>query len=200
MSETKYAKPLPEPTIATQPFWDAAREHRLLLQRSQKTGALVYYPRGLSPFGADDSLDWVEASGRGTVYAFTIARRPTAPQWSADCPYVIAIVQLEEGPRLTANILGCAVDDVRIGMPVVVRFEDVTPEVTLVQFEPAQPAAAEASPTTVAKAAVAASVAASAVSPQPAPPPAAAHLASKPQASTHATPAPDVEVEAPDTG
>ena len=177
-ASTPYTKPLPEPTPATRPYWDAAREHRLVLQRSKGTGKFVYYPRAFSPFSADDELEWVEVSGRGTVYAFTVARRPTAPQWTPDCPYVIAIVELEEGPRLTANILGCEVDDVRVGMPVSVRFEDVTPEVTLVQFEPRTVAAeppVERQTTQIAPApAVEATV----------PPAAAAHLSPKPQAST----------------
>ncbi len=132
-----YAKPLPEPTPVSQPFWDAAREHKLVLQRSKKTGRFVYYPRSVSPFGPDDELEWTEVSGRGTVYSYTVARRPTAPQWANEGPLIIVIVQLAEGPHLTANLLGCAPDDVRIGMPVVASFEDVTPEVTLVQFRPA---------------------------------------------------------------
>ena len=132
-----YDKPLPEPTAVSQPFWDAAKEHRLVLQRSKKTGKFVYYPRNVSPFGPNDDLEWQEVSGRGTVYSCTVARRPTAPQWANEGPYVIAIVELEEGPHLTANILGCAPDDVRIGMAVTASFEDVTPEVTLVQFRPA---------------------------------------------------------------
>jgi uncharacterized OB-fold protein len=63
----KYSKPLPRPRGASRPFWDAAREHRLLIQRSQKTGLHVFYPRVVSPFGANDVLEWVEVSGRGTV-------------------------------------------------------------------------------------------------------------------------------------
>lgn len=133
---TPYMKPLPESTPASQPFWDAAKEHRLVLQRSKKTGKYVYYPRAVSPWGPGDELEWSEVSGRGKVFSFTIARRPTAPQWANDAPYVIAIVELDEGPRMTANIIGCAPEDVRIGMLVVASFEDVTPEVTLVQFRP----------------------------------------------------------------
>lgn len=132
-----YMKPLPTPTTTTQPFWDAAREHRLLVQRSRNTGRRVFYPRIVSPFGPDDELDWVEASGRGTVYSFTVARRATAPQWAGDVPYVIAIVELEEGGHMTTNIVECDVESVRIGMPVAAVFEDVTPEVTLVKFKPA---------------------------------------------------------------
>ncbi len=132
-----YSKPLPTPTPTSQPFWDAAKEHRLIIQRSRRTGRRVFYPRLVSPYGPDDELEWVEASGRGIVYSFTVARRPTAPQWGEECPYVIAIVELEEGGHLTTNIVECDPDTVRIGMPVTVVFDDVTPEVTLVKFKPA---------------------------------------------------------------
>lgn len=132
-----YTRPLPEPNAVSQPFWDAAKEHRLVLQRSKKTGRYVYYPRAVSPFGANDELTWTPVSGRGIVCSFTIARRPTAPQWAEDGPYVIAIVRLEEGPHLTTNIVGCDPDAVRIGMQVVAEFADVTAEVTLVHFRPA---------------------------------------------------------------
>ena len=132
-----YTKPLPEPTPATQPFWDALREHKLKLQRSKKTGKVIYYPRLVSPYGPKDTLEWVECSGRGTVYSFTIARRPTAPQWGGEGDLAIAIVELEEGARLTANILNCAPEAVKVGMQVKALFVDVTPECTLLQFEPA---------------------------------------------------------------
>lgn len=131
-----YLKPLPDPSPASRPFWEGARQHKLRIQRSRQTGRYVFYPRNVSPFGARDELEWVDASGRGTVYAFTVARRATAPQWEADVPYVIAIVALEEGPHLTTNIVGCTPEAVRIGMPVVAVFDDVTPEVTLVKFAP----------------------------------------------------------------
>ena len=132
-----YLKPLPDPTPATQPFWDALKEHKLKLQKSKKTGNVIYYPRSVSPHGPKDTLEWVECSGLGTVYSYTIARRPTAPQWSADGDYAIAIIELDEGARLTANIVGWPPNQVRIGMKVKAVFTDVTPEVTLLQFEPA---------------------------------------------------------------
>lgn len=132
-----YTKPLPEPTEVSRPFWEAAREGRLLVQRSKRTGKTVFYPRGVSPWGPDDELEWVQASGRGTVYSFTVARRPTAPQWAGDGPYVIAIVELEEGAHMTTNIVGCTPEEVRIGMAVEAVFDAVTPEVTLVKFRPA---------------------------------------------------------------
>lgn len=131
-----YTKPLPDPTAASKPFWDAAREHRLLIQRSKKTGKAVFYPRLVSPFGPDDELEWLEASGHGTVYSYTVAHRPTAPQWAADPPYVIAIVELDEGAHMTTNIVGCDPGAVQIGMRVVAVYDDVTPDVTLVKFRP----------------------------------------------------------------
>ncbi|MCA9829534.1 MAG: Zn-ribbon domain-containing OB-fold protein [Dehalococcoidia bacterium] len=131
-----YGKPLPEPNTISKPYWDAAKEHRLVLQRSRKTGRFVFYPRAVSPFGADDTLEWVDACGRGTVYSYTVARRATSPQWNGDEPYVIAIVALDEGVHMTANIIDCSPDSVRIGLPVEVAFMDVTPEVTLVQWRP----------------------------------------------------------------
>jgi len=131
-----YLKPLPEPTRVSQPFWDAARAGKLLIQRSKKTGKAVHYPRPVSPFGPDDELEWFEASGRGTVYTYTVARRPTAPQWANEPPLVIAIVELEEGVHMTTNIIDCDPSDVRIGLPVAAVFDAVTPETTLVKFRP----------------------------------------------------------------
>ena len=131
-----YTKPLPEPGEVSQPFWDGLREHKILLQRSKTTGKVIYYPRLVSPHGPKDTLEWVECSGNGIVYSYTVARRPTAPQWADDGDYAIAIVELDEGARLTANIVNCPVDDVKVGMKVRAVFQDVTDEVTLLQFEP----------------------------------------------------------------
>ncbi|MEO8538632.1 MAG: Zn-ribbon domain-containing OB-fold protein [bacterium] len=133
---TSYNRPLPEPTAVTQPFWDGLKQHKLMLQRSKKGKTTIYYPRSVSPFGPKDELTWVECSGKGEVYSFTVARRPTAPQWSDAGPYVIAIVELNEGARVTANIVECPPENVQIGMKVEAVYEDVTPEVTLLQFRP----------------------------------------------------------------
>lgn len=135
--DSTYARPLPEPTEVTQPFWDGLKAHKLVLQRSRKARRAIYYPRSVSPFGPKDELTWKECSGLGSVYSFTVARRPTAPQWADAGDYVIAIVEIEEGARITANVVNCDPGSVRIGMRVRAVFQDVTPEVTLLQFEPA---------------------------------------------------------------
>jgi hypothetical protein len=128
-------KPLPHPTPLTQPFWDAAKQHRLVLPR-RKDGTYFWYPRTLEPGTLTAGWDWAPASGRGVVYSFTVDRRGTAPAFAAGAPYVIAIVELAEGPHFTTNIVGCAPGDVRIGMPVEAVFEDVTAEIALVKFRP----------------------------------------------------------------
>lgn len=128
--------PLPVPTPTTQPFWDGAREGRLMLQRDRSTGEPFFYPRALAPGTLSDDLEWFEASGRGTVFSYTVDRRGSAPAFQAKAPYVIAIVELEEGPRITTNIVGCEIEDVHIGMPVEVAYEPVNDDITLVKFRP----------------------------------------------------------------
>ncbi len=128
-------KLLPRPTPLTQPYWDAAREHRLVIPR-RSDGTYFWYPRVLAPGTLDADWTWAKVRGRGTVYSFTIDRRGTAPGFAADGPYVIAIVELEEGPHFTSNIVGCPIDDVRIGMPVEAVYDDIADGITLVHFRP----------------------------------------------------------------
>jgi uncharacterized OB-fold protein len=96
-------KLLPEPTPITRPFWEAARKHVLSLQRCDKCAEYVFYPRGLCSHCGSAELTWTEVSGRGTVYSFTVARRPTMVGFPDEVPYVIAIVELDEGPRMTTK-------------------------------------------------------------------------------------------------
>ena len=84
-----------------------------------------------------EDLEWVSVSGRGTVYTFTIVRRAMIPAFQAEVPYVFAIVELEEGPRLATNIVRCDPESVRVDMPVKAHYDDVTEEISLLKFEPA---------------------------------------------------------------
>ena len=110
------------------------REHRLLIQRCAGCGALRHPPRPMCP--RCQSLEWdtVEATGRGTVYSFVIPHHPPLP-WFPE-PYVVALVDLEEGTRLVSNVVGIAPDAVTIGMPVQVRYEHFEGDVVLPLFEP----------------------------------------------------------------
>ncbi len=133
-----YTKPLPQPNEVSQPFWDAAKRHELQIQRCNACGTHIFYPREACAECLSPDLIWIPVSGKGTLYSYTIAQAPTHPAFAEDVPYVIAIVELEEGPRITTNLVGCQPDQVTIGMPVVASFEEVTPEMTLVKFRPGQ--------------------------------------------------------------
>lgn len=132
-----YKKPLPRPTAVSKPFWEAAKRHELQIQRCGSCGAHIFYPREVCAECLSSDLSWVTVSGKGTVYSYTIAQAPTHPAFAEDVPYVVAIVELAEGPHITTNITGCPPDAVRVGMPVVATFDDVTPDITLVKFRPA---------------------------------------------------------------
>jgi len=130
-----YERPLPKPTPTSRPFWDAAKRHELQLQRCGGCRAFIYYPRDRCPHCLSDQLEWQPVSGKGTVYSYTTVRRASTRSFS-DKPYVLAIVELDEGVRITTNIEAPS-ESVKIGMPVTVFFDDVTPERTLVKFKPA---------------------------------------------------------------
>jgi hypothetical protein len=116
-------RPLPWPTPSTRAFFDAALEHRLLLPHCPRDGPF-YYPRTHCPACLGTDWTWREASGRGRVHAFTIDRLGHTPGLASQAPYVVAIVELEEGPRMTARITGCSPDEVRVDLPVTVAFEE----------------------------------------------------------------------------
>ncbi|HZO81782.1 MAG TPA: Zn-ribbon domain-containing OB-fold protein [Candidatus Binataceae bacterium] len=131
---SEYRKPLPRPTPTSAPFWAAARRHELTLQRCGNCRKFIYYPRERCPHCFSERLGWERVSGRGKVYSYTVVRRASSRAF--DRPYVLAIVELDEGVRMTTNI-EAPPENVRIGMPVAVCFDDVTPEHTLVKFKPA---------------------------------------------------------------
>ena len=133
---SKLRKPLPRPDPVSAPFWEAAKEGRLQIQRCQACGAYVFYPREVCSECLAPELEWVYASGRGTLYSFTIARASTHPAFSDDVPYVIAIVELEEGPRITTNIIDCPEEKIRIGMALQATFPQVDDSQVLVKFRP----------------------------------------------------------------
>ena len=133
---SKLRKPLPRPDPVSAPFWEAAKEGRLQIQRCQACGAYVFYPREVCSECLAPELEWVHVSGKGTLYSFTIARAPTHPAFSDDVPYVIAIVELEEGPRITTNIIDCPEEKIRIGMALQATFPQVDDSQVLVKFRP----------------------------------------------------------------
>ena len=110
-------RPAPVPYHFSKPFWDAAREGKLLLQYDPDAGKYQFYPRPISVFGGRRNLEWREASGKGTVYTYTVSRR-APPPFKNVSPFVIATVELPEGVRIMTNLINCPPDRVKIGMPV----------------------------------------------------------------------------------
>jgi uncharacterized OB-fold protein len=119
-------RPLPELDHVSATYWGAAARGELLFQECPACGHRQFYPRAMCTACAADTA-WRRASGRGTVHTFTIIRQNLAPPWRQWLPYVVAMVELEEGPRMMSNITHCEVDDVCVGLPVacyMVRVDD----------------------------------------------------------------------------
>jgi len=136
-------KVLPAPAPAVLPevkaFWDATAEGRLVLPRCTECQTLIWFPRPFCPNCASTSVEWVPASGRGSVYSYTVNRRGVAdlPAYRDAGVYVLAYVELEEGPRMMTNIVDCDPDSVRIGQKVELVFHDTGQGTALPRFKPA---------------------------------------------------------------
>jgi uncharacterized OB-fold protein len=130
-------KPIPPIQPWAEPFWAAAREEKLLIQHCRGCDRYVFYPRLQCPACFSAKLEWIEACGRGRVYTYSVVLNNPPSAFQNDVPFVIAIVELEEGVRLMTNIVGCKPDAVRCDMPVEVVFEKATDEITLPKFTPA---------------------------------------------------------------
>lgn len=122
------------PDSQTQAWWDATRESRLLVQRCRACGHNQHYPRPLCTECGSTNLEDIEASGRGSVYSFTVVHRAPHPAFTP--PYVVALVRLEEGPVLLTNIVGCEPDDVGCDMRVAVTWETLPDGRRLPLFTP----------------------------------------------------------------
>lgn len=120
MAEKIYLDPPPEAVV----WLEAARAQKLLIQRCDRCRSLQHYPRNVCAACGSIELDWIEASGRGVVHAFTVVHQNRLPGWADQTPYVVAMIDLEEGVRMTSNVVGCDPGEVRVGLPVEVTFVD----------------------------------------------------------------------------
>ena len=131
------APPLPQPqsNADSKPYWDAARERRLVIRKCKACAAVHFMPRHLCPHCWSDQLEWIDAKGGGTVQSFSIVHRASDPAFAARVPYVVAMIDLDEGPRMCSNILGEDALGVRIGERVQLTFEDRGDGALLPQFQ-----------------------------------------------------------------
>jgi uncharacterized OB-fold protein len=129
--------PRPVAISVTRPFWDGLAVDEVRLQRCRACAAWVFYPRPRCAACLSADLEWHTVSGRGTVYSYTVARQATHPAFAAEVPQLLAIVELDEGVRMTTTIVGVAPDDLRVGLSVAPVFDHGSDGMTLLRFRPA---------------------------------------------------------------
>ncbi len=136
MPEPSHPKPLPIITEENRPFWEGCRQGKLLLQYCDQCQHYQFYPRLYCMHCGAGNPRWVEASGRGVIYSYTIIHQNRSPEFVNDTPFNVAIVQLEEGPRMLSNIVDVDLADLRVDLPVTVVFDQVNDTVSLPRFRP----------------------------------------------------------------
>lgn len=129
-------KPIPRPDEASQPFFAGAKQHRLMVQRCTSCGTLMWPVKPWCISCMSMELEWAQVSGKGTLYSFTLMHQVYHPAFAAEVPYNLAEVDLAEGLRILSNVVDCPNADLKIGMPLIVTFEDVSDEVTIPKFRP----------------------------------------------------------------
>ena len=134
-----YNKPVPTPQGESDFYWEKARQHELWLRKCEDCGNAYFYPRDISPCCFSKNTSWMQASGNASLYTYAIVHRAPHPGFADEAPFVTAIVELEEGPRMPTNVV---IDDptpekLQVGMPLRVVFEDITDAIALPKFAPA---------------------------------------------------------------
>ena len=132
----EWNKPLPTVVGETKPYWDSCRQGKLMLQRCGRCDEYQFYPRGICSHCWSTEVRWVESAGRGAVWTYTVTYQNRTPGF-AGAPYVLALVELEEGVKMFTNVVDCDVGQVHIGMPVEVTFVKANEQITVPYFKPA---------------------------------------------------------------
>ena len=138
MTMPSFERPMPVKTPTSAPFWDALARHEIAIQYSPSAQTYVFYPRVLAPRTLADDLEWRTISGMGTLYSYTVARRPVGPHFVDAVPQLLAVVEWDEGPRFSTEMVNVAPEDLRVGMRVAPVFCDYPDhDVTMLRYEPA---------------------------------------------------------------
>jgi uncharacterized protein len=137
-TDLRFPRPIPEIDQQLAPFFAAAKEHRLVVQRCAGCGVHRFPPRELCSGCLSTESTWVGVSGRGEIFSYNVMHQIYHPAFASEVPYAVVVVKLAEGPKMISNLVDCAVNEIRIGMPVEVVFESVSPEVTLPKFRRAR--------------------------------------------------------------
>ena len=136
-TEKKYKLPLPVVHPDNEPYWTALKNHEIKMQRCNDCNTLRYPVSPVCHKCLSEAATWEKLSGKGTLRSWIVVEAATGnPAWSEDIPYVVALVDLAEGTRLTTNIVETDPYKLEYGQPVEIVYDDVTPEVTLAKFKP----------------------------------------------------------------
>lgn len=130
------SRPLPVPDENTAAFWTAGKAGKLVLQRCQSCDRLQFYPRAMCATCLSDSLEWIEASGKGQLYSHTTVHRALMPGFEDAVPYVVALVELDEGVRLLCQLVNCEPEEAFVGMRVAVVFEQISDQIVIPNVQP----------------------------------------------------------------
>jgi hypothetical protein len=128
---------IPKPDPLTQPYWDGARMGELRIQKCRECGNAWHPPLHRCPRCHSAAIDWVAASGKATLYSYTVVHHAAHVAVADRVPYVVGLATLAEGPRVVCNVIDCERADVRVGMPLAVTFQEIAPGIWLPQFKPA---------------------------------------------------------------
>lgn len=140
MNDPTVGKPLPVITDQTRPFWTAAKNGKLVLQKCSRCATFNFHPKPWCVECGSRELVWTDAKPFGTVYSHTVSYTVAMnyPAWETDLPVVLCLIDLDDGARMYGQVTDCAPADIRIGMRVEVHFEDISPEAAIPKFRPAR--------------------------------------------------------------
>lgn len=133
----EHSKNFPRITQEARPYWEGCRRNKLLIQRCLDCGQHQFYPRIYCTRCMGDRIEWIETQGKGHVISYTVVRRAISPAYAGDVPYIVALIQLEEGPTMMSNIIDCEPEGAAVGMQVEVVFEKWSDEISVPKFRPA---------------------------------------------------------------
>jgi uncharacterized protein len=136
LTDADVEKPLPKPTPWTKPFWDAAKQHKLVLKHCKDCGNVDHPPYLYCRKCQSDNMEWREASGKATLYSFAVNEVGVPFPFMPDLPYITALVDLKEGPRMISTVVECDFKDLKNGMDLEVVFDDISPEFALPKWRP----------------------------------------------------------------
>lgn len=133
-------RPLPTVTLDSEEFWASTRDRAMKLQKCDRCGEFRYYPSPICHFCSSDAFTWTPVSGRGVIYSYSILERAKGNPFEGDTPIAIVLVTLEEGPVMMSNLIGYEAEEIRIGLPVTLDYEDIEgSDITLPMFRPDRP-------------------------------------------------------------